>query len=599
MKKGIILFNCLCLVLVLMLIGRRGSVKPRASERAEALPTPPLVVLAETEDPYTVLADEIAQAENALRLYTIEELETVDAAYVIYITSLDGLTESKLLALSALSLTTGRYPAVGLITGATQEQARALWIRGAEVRARRGFVASAPDVNAGLDEGRIWELTADPVETQPLTKENVLAALEKATYFYWARHVGATNWFWYKGEYPVDDERITGADLPVMNPVVIHTPSCRSFVPWAEDSIALAFIERGAAAYLGHLYPPISSAYFIGHLYTLPGYDTWPGLPMGVLAQIQNRATQQASASHPLLFMLGDPRIALQANVPYTITSDVQQGNRRVIQGNWTSAATTPGVLPLRIADGAAYQFVRVKGVGAVADSDPFYNSDIQTLNVQADKVALVVHPTGAFEVELRATPPLLWHQVDALRDAFEFVWCSIAPMQALLGLMPAVLLSIVVVIKHRRKMSLRPYLPALCAGVGWTTVQLVFSLFHTGRVSVTSYVVQPALIDLALAFMGTSAVVTLGLTQMMDARKPLSKLLGLGVCVAPTAALLSLYIGITTLLNVSLAQKNTEGLWPMNYAPARMAAIVGVIEVAVFLQVYLWLHHRPKTTKV
>ena len=591
MKKWTLFFNLLGAGLVLALLSRGLHAQPRASDAAGALPTYPLVVLAESDDPYAALADEIAQSEHALRLHTIEDLEAVDAAYVIYVASPAWLSESKLMALSTLSLTTGRYPAVGIISGSTLAQARALWLRGAEVHTGRGFVASAPDVNAGLDTAQIWELTADPVTTLPITKGNLLHALEEANYFYWARHVGTRTWFWSEGESLMAGKELTGDELPTLGPVVIHTPSCRSFVPWMENSIALAFIDHGAAAYLGHLYSPISSAHFIGHLHTLPGYDTWPGIPMGVLAQIQNRASERAFAAQPFLFMLGDPRIALQTSAPYTITSDVSQGSRRVIQGYWKSNATTPGVLPLRIPDGAAYPFVQVKGIGAVSDGveddAPFYNRSIQTLNVQGDKAVLIVHPDGAFEVTLRTAVPPLWRQADALRDAFELVWCSLAPLQTPLGLVPLTLLLTVGITKAIRKNALRPYIPAVYVGAGWATLQLVFCLLRAGNVSVSSYAISPTPVALGFAFVGTSSCVTLGLVWMLDARKPLGRLLGWLTCFLPTLALLGFYTGALTLLNVFAAQKNGAGIWPLSYVQVRMIAIVALVEALVFLEGY------------
>jgi hypothetical protein len=597
MKKWIALFDLICLGLVLALIGGGRHAQPRAPG-AEARPAPPLVVLAEPDDPYAALADEIARAENAPRLYAIAELEGVDAAQVIYVASPGWLTERKLLDLSALSVSTGRYPAVGIISGSTMEQARALWLRAADVRPGSGVAASATSPSQAIKETLIWHMSPAPVTTQPLTQDHLLHALQEAGYFYWARHVATTNWFWYEGEYPVEEQRLTAGEVPALPPVVVHTPSCRSFVPWAEDSIALAFVDRGAAAYLGHLYSPISSDYDIGHLRTLPGYDTWPGVSMGVLAQVQNRATERACATRPFMYMLGDPRVALQASAPYTITADVQQGNRRVLRGDWESAGPMPGVLPLRIPDGAAYRFVQVKGVGAIAESDSFYHGRIQTLNVQEDKVALIVHPGGPFEVVLRRAAPPLWHQADALRDAFEYVWCDIAPMQAPLALLPLALLLLVGAVKRLRKKPLRPYLPALAVGAGWAIVQLAFCLLRVGRVSVTSYEMRPTPLKLGLAFVGTSGFGALGLVCMLSAsrhasaRRLVGRILGLGLCLAPTAALLVFYAAMVTVINLSMAQR-AAGVWSLNYAPVRMATIVGLVEAAVFVHGYRLLRKR------
>ncbi|MDY0020246.1 MAG: hypothetical protein RBT47_09610 [Anaerolineae bacterium] len=589
MKKWMIGFDLLCLGLVLLLIGGGTPPQPRVSESADGLPLRSLVVLAEPEDPYAVLADEIAQAEDAPRLNALEELEAVDAAYVVYVASPAWLTESKLLALSTLSVTTGRYPAVGIISGSTLEQARALWLRGAEVHAGKGFLGSGIDEPGKLAESTLWEMSAEPVAAQPLTKPGLLDALATADYFYWARHASPAHWYWYEGEEPVIDEELSGTDLPVLGPVVIHTPSCRSFLPWREDSIALAFTDHGAAAYLGHLYSPCCLGYFIGSLHTLPGYNTWPGVPMGVLAQIQNRASERPFATQPYFFMLGDPRIALQASAPYTITSDTLEGNCRVIRGTWESAAPEPGVLPLRIEGGAAYPFIRVTGVGAVADSDLFYNRAIQPLAVQGDKVVLILHANGPFEVVLRGSVPFLWRQVDTLRDAFEYTWCTVAPVADWLGVVPLLLLPGLAVVKRLRKKPLRPYLPALGIGVGWAGIQLAFCLLRAGKVSVSPYLLRPTAGELGWAFVETAAFVLLGLVWMMDARKLWGKVLGLGVCVAPTVVLLGFYTGFIALLNLFMSQKVPMGIWPLNYTQVRLLAIVAIVEAVVALNAY-WL---------
>ncbi len=598
MKKWPLIFDLLCLGLVLLLIGRSTGPQPRVSDAAETLPVYDLVVLAEPEDPYTVLADEIAQAEGAPRLNALEALETVDAAYVLYVASPQRLTETRLLTLGALSVATGRYPAIGIISGSTLEQARALWQRGAEVHAGKGFFGSGVDGPGKLAESTLWDMSAEPVVATPLTKPDLLRALQVADYFYWARHVSETRWYWYEGEEPVADEALAGADLPELGPVVVHTPSCRSFLPWREDSIALAFVDHGAAAYLGHLYSPCCLGYFIGSLDTLPGYNTWPGVPMGVLAQIQNRASERPFATQPYFFMLGDPRIALQAGAPYTITSDTVEGDRRVIRGTWKSAAPEPGVLPLRIEGGAAYSFIRVTGVGAAADSDLFYNRAIQPLAVQGDKVLLILHADGPFEVVLRESAPPLWRQTDALRDAFEYTWCTVAPVADWLGVVPLVLLPVLAIAKCLRKKPLRPYLPALGVGVGWATIQLAFCLLRAGKVSVSPYLLRPTAGELAWAFVETAAFVLLGLVWMMDARKPLGKVLGLGVCVAPTAVLLGYYTAFITLLNLFMSQKVPEGIWPLNYTQVRLLAIVGIIEVAVVLNAYSLVCRREPASK-
>jgi hypothetical protein len=58
-----------------------------------------------------------------------------------------------------------------------------------------------------------------------------------------------------------------------------------------ENSIAMGFIEKGASAYLGDLFSPITSGIFIGQLHYLPGEFTFKDFPIGIMAQIQNKST--------------------------------------------------------------------------------------------------------------------------------------------------------------------------------------------------------------------------------------------------------------------------------------------------------------------
>jgi heme/copper-type cytochrome/quinol oxidase subunit 2 len=64
---------------------------------------------------------------------------------------------------------------------------------------------------------------------------------------------------------------------------------------------------------------------------------------------------------------------------------------------------------------------------------------------------------------------------------------------------------------------------------------------------------------------------------------------------VAPSAAVLGLYAGAVTVLNGSMAKRSVEGVWPLNYAPVRMAAIVALVEVMVFLLAWAWLAARER----
>jgi hypothetical protein len=80
---------------------------------------------------------------------------------------------------------------------------------------------------------------------------------------------------------------------------------------------------------------------------------------------------------------------------------------------------------------------------------------------------------------------------------------------------------------------------------------------------------------------------VALGLVWSLDARKWVGRALGLGVCLAPTGLLLGFYTGALTVFNMAISQKSPDGIWPLNYASVRMAAIVWLVEWVVFALAY------------
>ena len=197
-----LLIDLVGLVGLFLLLSGQQERMLQPGDRNEDITRTDLVVLAEEEDPYAPLADEIALNEGAMRIFDFDALRSIDPKYVIFVASPVTLSEEKLLALSILSVETGRYPAIGIISGSTMVLARDLWLRGREAKAGVGIAASAVDVHAPLDEAEIRYLADDPPRTVPLTKGNLLEALAAADYLYWARHVSPTKWFWYEGEYP-------------------------------------------------------------------------------------------------------------------------------------------------------------------------------------------------------------------------------------------------------------------------------------------------------------------------------------------------------------------------------------------------------------
>ena len=200
----------------------------------------------------------------------------------------------------------------------------------------------------------------------------------------------------------------------MLNQIVVSTGSCQTVRPWNDNSIALRFVDQGAAAYAGFVYSP-NEGYLIGEFDGLPFRYTWPGFPIGHVIQAQNRGTLQGFARFPYLFLLGDPRIAFQSYPPYSLVDDRLEDGQRILKFQQVPS----GVIPVRITGGATYRFVEAEGITTAAEQDPFYNSRLQMVDIQEDKYILLVHPGGDLTLRLRPQAPWHWFLRDILLDLF------------------------------------------------------------------------------------------------------------------------------------------------------------------------------------
>ncbi len=200
---------------------------------------------------------------------------------------------------------------------------------------------------------------------------------------------------------------------------------------------------------------------------------------------MQNRGTVQGFALFPYQFLLGDPRIALQASPPYRQVSDQLEGNVRVL----TFQDVPAGVIPLRIAGGAAYHFVRVPGVTAAADGDPFYNSKLQMVNIRDEKYVLLDQPGGDLTIQLRVRPPWTWFPADILLDSLDhtFVFLQQTGGDVLISVLAFLLLLWTGWQALNRQLDGQTLRIALVIGAGAATVQAGYALLRLNRVTITS----------------------------------------------------------------------------------------------------------------
>ena len=196
-------------------------------------------------------------------------------------------------------------------------------------------------------------------------------------------------------------------ELPNLPPLVAYTPSCGSFQPWKEDSIAISFTDHGAAAYAGHMHSPSINGFLMRRGRAVPGMYTWPEFPLGVLVQVQNRMTMRVTFNTPLFYLLGDPRLHQMAEAPYQVISDeTGEDGVRTLHGK-SSMSGLPtgenrwrGSVPLREHSRSGCR----RRIGPV-----FQQPTCTRWNLGSDKYLLFYHPGGEFEIELTPQVPPLW----------------------------------------------------------------------------------------------------------------------------------------------------------------------------------------------
>jgi hypothetical protein len=544
---------------------------------------PDTIVISDSGDPYYPLAQDIAKSENAVFINSVKELYGFYPKYLIWVASPDFLSEKKLLELGEFFKKTRRFPAAGIITGLTIESAANLWERGNLAREGVNYIASDIDLDGGIENGVIINVSTQSSLKTKLDKENLINALENADYFYWARHVSDERWFWHKNSKGEEEyDSLYAEDIPDLKPVIIHTPSCGSFFPWVNNSIAMGFIEKGASAYLGDLFSPITSGIFIGNLNYLPGQYTWKDFPIGIVAQIQNRSTSRICTNTPIFFMMGNPKISLQSQKPYEIISDQEYSNKRIIKGRWENE----GILPLKIDGGASYSYIKIKELSSVSENDLFYNSKIQSVNIQSDKYLLFIPDCSEFEIELSEKSPFLWNFFDSIKDSFEYSWITIGVVEGYISLVfLGIFLLIFLIYKLKKKISLKTYLPPIIAGFILAVLQLIFIIFQADKVTASSYIkIYPAF-KLALGFMGTFSTVSGGLILMLASRKKILKILGMIICILPQFMLAVFYFLSVTIINLQFGSLGFPSLW--NYSMVYQFSIVLVIEILIFICLY------------
>ncbi len=449
-----------------------GSTNPINSPQCE------VIVLADPNDPYYFLAQEMAADENVPLTHSLDDAIACHPVFLLWVVSPAFLSDAIVIEFSQMMKEQPAAISTGIITGTTIEQARGLWERRTQVQGDQLFAVNAPNPAAHIDEGQILELRQAELIMQPLTKPSFENILQSADYVTFTGHGG--NQFLRLDE----DTQFTSADVPSLDSVVVETGSCQTVRLWNENSIARRFVDQGAAAYSGFVFSP-NEGYLIGEFDGLPFRYTWKDFPIGHVIQVQNQGTLQGFAFFPYQFLLGDPRIALQSEPPYELVSDQQEGSRRFV----SYRAVPAGVIPIRIADGAAYQFVEASGITSASEQDPFYNSRLQMVNIQNDKFILLVHRGGDLTIQMRIQTPWYWQLSDILMDSLDDTFIF---NQQTGGDIIAIVFVVIPLIwigwqVFRKRLTWRGVGIAMVVGIGSALLQGMYVYIRMDQVTITS----------------------------------------------------------------------------------------------------------------
>ena len=545
------------------------------------------LILADPTDPYYALAEEIARSEGLSVVHALDKVLAQQPAFLLWVVSPNRLSDQVMIDFGLAMRNRSRAISTGIISGATVQDARALWQRAAAVQGERAVAVNAASPSGNIRAG-ITELAGEGTKEAPLTKANLIQTLQRAYYLTFTGHGS--------GSYLRLDEETTlrasdlaalpprAGDLPALPPLVVATGSCNTLRPWDGDSIALAFVRRGAAAYAGFAYSP-NEGFLMGEFDGLPFRYTWPGFPIGHAVQAQNRGTLQGFASLPYYYLLGDPRISLQDQAPYQLAGVRADAGGQALQ----YAGAPPGVIPVRVPGGARYAFVEVPGVGIAWQGEPFYNAHLQMVDIGEDKFVLLDQEGGDFSLNLRLRPPWLRVAADVVLDALDGTLLFLQDNGGSVLMLGAGALAAVatVLLVVRRRASPRALLPAALVGLALAMLHGLYALVRLDQISTTSKGVDFSLLAPAATFL----LATCGTFFYLHAQSWRGRAVALAIAtlgaLAP-ALLLLLFLGIAD--DLLMGQRLGAGLWNCRLGLQPLLAFL--LATAVLIPLFYLVRH-------
>lgn len=369
--------------------------------------TCPVAVLADPQDGFHPLAVRIADELQAPLLDNLDTAMTCKPHTLVWVSEPYRLNDAVMVRMGQAQR---QQPfSLGLITASDIITAGRLWDSGGMVPS--GSMAAAhgefPGEKIAAPE---WiDFTATNPIPQPLTTTDLASFLQTGDYLTFSGH--GSNGYWRLDE----STRFSASMVPSLDGVVVSAASCQTARPWEPNSIALRFIDQGAAAYAGYTYSP-NAGFMMGAYGGLPFKHTWPGFTIADVVLVQNQASLKGFASLPFYHLLGNPFIHMRTDPPYRVLSDETAGNLRILRLEFAQT----GILPVRIPDGGKYSFVQVKGVSSAADADIAYNYRLQMAVQGGDRLLLIDNPSPTLEIRMLRNAPVAWWLADTLLDSLD-----------------------------------------------------------------------------------------------------------------------------------------------------------------------------------
>ncbi len=602
MPKKPVSFSRTFISLSLLLLTFLPACAPQDTSDPTHRPEVETIVVALPDDPYYSLAQKIAEEEGLKLTASLTDAIQQSPRYIIQVASPEQITSENLLQTGKLFSEQGYYPGYGIITGSTLAKAEALWQRRSLAHSGRNFTGSDVEETLLQFEPAIFDLSVDPPEQLPLTRETLVSTLAQADFFHWSRHSGGSSWYWNSesGTFTEADE-IRAADITPLGPVVVYAPSCSSFRPWLPESIALAFVDQGAAAYAGNVNSPFHTGAILKQGTAVPGPTSWSEFPLGLVVQVENKASARAYFKVPQFFMLGDPRLYLSSDQPYTLFSDeVLSNEQRLITGN----ADEAGMLAIKIEDGASYDYLSVKDITSVSESDLFHNTRLQTLNLGTDKYILLLQPGGPFIIRLSHRAPLLWSAADTLLDVMDYGWVVMwldhrvinAPVIYTAAL--AIFLLILLLKTFKEKKPLRQYARVFLLAGLFVAVRFGYYLLRVDDYTVSANLLAPTVDQMVLGSLGIFACTAGGLVVLQDARTLRAKVSGWVFALLPELILALFYLAFIPFMNTLTAVNGMTFPWQWNFNVLVLASLSLMVEAVMTFVLYRFSRSRNLSGK-